>query len=73
MSGTVGDWVMPPPSTPANAMPERYRVTPRPRIVIATPETMWSTPNVTVASACNAPPSAPPRIPAITPVHGPHW
>ncbi len=32
-------------------------------MLIATPDTMWSTPNVTVATACSSPPSAPPITP----------
>ena len=41
-------------------------------MLIATPDTTWSTPNVTVATACSSPPSAPPMIPHSTPAHGPH-
>ena len=48
-------------------------MTPIPSSVIATPETMWLTPNVTVATACSSPPSAPNTIPPITAAHGPHW
>ena len=43
---------------------------PAPRMLIATPDTMWSTPKVTVATACRRPPIMPPRIPAITPTQG---
>jgi hypothetical protein len=38
-------------------------------MLIATPETIWSTPKVTVATACIAPPMSPPTSPPITPSH----
>lgn len=41
-------------------------------MLMATPETMWSTPKVTVARACSSPPSAPPTTPASTAAHGPY-
>ena len=62
MSSSGGDWDSPAPFTPSNAITERYCVTPRPRMLIATPETMWSTPKVTVAIACSSPPTAPNRV-----------
>ena len=37
---------------------------------MATPETIWSTPNVTVATACTAPPMSPPTIPPTSPSQG---
>src|SRR5262245_15977861 len=40
-------------------------------MLIATPETMWSTPNVTVAMACTRPPRTPPSAPKMTPYQGP--
>src|SRR6185312_8349558 len=36
-------------------------------MLIATPETIWSTPKVTVATACIAPPMSPPTSPPTTP------
>ena len=42
-------------------------------MLMATPETMWSTPKVTVAIACSRPPSAPPTIADQDAAHGPHW
>ena len=39
---------------------------------MATPETMWSTPKVTVAMAWRSPPAAPPAIPMATPHQGPY-
>ncbi len=68
--GMRGDWVSPPPFMPVKTSLERYSVTPRPRMLMATPEMMWSTPNVTVTRACSSPPSAPPIAPAMTPAHG---
>src|SRR6266550_2316808 len=72
IGGSDGDWVTPPPGVFVNTSADRYRVMPAPRMLIATPETMWSTPNVTVASACSSPPSAPPSTPATTPHQAPN-
>ncbi len=52
---------------------DRYFVRPAPSRLIATPETMWLTPNVTVAIACSRPPSEPNTTAATTAAHGPHW
>ena len=68
-----GDCVPPPPSVPTNATLDRNRVTPSPRMLMATPETMWSTRKVTVATAWTSPPAAPNRTAASTPAHGPYW
>ena len=69
--GSVGDWVGPPPGRPEKNASARKPATPSAMMLIATPETMWSTPKVTVASACRAPPRAPnataPATPAIAP------
>ncbi len=73
MEGICGDWVGPPPGTPSKATLDRYLATPGARMLMATPETMWSTPKVTVATACSSPPSAPSTTPAATPAHGPYW
>ena len=62
MSSSGGDWDSPAPFTPSKAITERNCVTPRPRMLTATPETMWSTPKVTVATACSSPPTAPKRV-----------
>ena len=56
-----------------NTSDARYFVTPRPSRVIATPDTMWFTAKVTVATACSSPPSAPKTIPPSSAAHGPHW
>src|SRR5262245_13177772 len=76
---TDGDVLIEPPPTAdsvagwANVLDDRYRVMPGARMLIATPDTMWSTPNPTVAMACSNPPIAPPTIPKPRPAHGPHW
>ncbi len=66
-----GDCVGPPPGSPAKNASARKPVTPAAVMLIATPETMWSTPKTTVASPCRAPPMTPkaiaPRTPAVTP------
>ncbi len=67
IAGTRGDWVSPPPAMSAKTSVDRYFVTPRPRMFSATPDTTWSTPKVTVATACSSPPSTPPTAPASTP------
>jgi len=72
MGGSPGDWVTPPPGRSAKISADRNRVTPAPRMFSATPDTMWSTPKVTVAIACTRPPIAPPRIPASTPHQAPN-
>ena len=67
MGGIDGDWV----GCPGQTSAERYCVTPSPSRLMATPETIWSTPKVTVATACTTPPSAPNSVPARSPHHGP--
>ena len=47
------------PGAPENHRSARNAATPTAMMLIATPETMWSTPKITVASACSAPPMAP--------------
>lgn len=42
------------------------------KVMMATPEMMWSTPKVTVAVACRRPAAAPPATPMATPHHGPY-
>jgi hypothetical protein len=42
-------------------------------MLIATPETTWSTPKVTVAIACSRPPAAPKTMPPTTAPTHPHW
>ena len=54
-----GDWVGPPPGRSAKSSSARNCAVPAAMMLIATPETMWSTPNTTVATACSMPPSAP--------------
>ena len=66
-----GPWVIEPPATPVNAIAARKRATPGAMMLIATPLTMWSTPKVTVANACNRPPRAPNTMAKNTPHHGP--
>ena len=46
---------------------------PAARMLIATPETTWSTPKVTVATACSSPPSAPNSTPPTSAAAQPHW
>ena len=72
IGGSVGDWVTPPPGVSTKISADRKRVIPAPRMLIATPDTMWSTPKVTVASACSSPPRAPPTMPARTPHQAPN-
>ena len=42
-------------------------------MLIATPDTTWSTPNETVATACKSAPTAPKIIAANNPIQGPCW
>ena len=72
-SGTGGDCFCPPPGASLNSSLDRYSAMPGARMLIATPEMMWSTPTVTVTSACSSPPSRPQTAPKNTPAHGPHW
>ena len=51
-------------SPPLKNSLDRYCVTPSASRLMATPETMWSTPKVTVATAWSRPPRAPPTMPA---------
>ena len=69
----VGDCVGPPPRTPTKEISDRNRTSPAASRLIATPLTMWSTPNVTVATACRRPPSMPPTTAPTSAAHGPHW
>ena len=48
------------------------RATPGAMMLMAKPETMWLTPNVTVARACSRPPRMPPMTPPTIAIHGPH-
>src|SRR5579885_2058114 len=59
--------------TLVNNSVDRYLATPAPSRLIATPDTMWLTPKVTVATACSRPPRAPNTTPPATAAHGPHW
>ena len=68
---TGGDWVGPPPWSPENHRSARNAATPTAMMLMATPDTMWSTPKMTVASACSAPPIAPNTIAAMTACQGP--
>src|SRR5712691_1586411 len=70
---TWGDWVALPPVDGGYATTERNRAIPPARMLMATPETTWSTPNVTVATACRSPPAAPPPAPRSTPQYGPNF
>ena len=70
--GRLGDCVTPPPGVFTKISADRNRVMPAPRMVTATPATMWSTPKVTVATARMRPPSAPPMMPTTTPHHAPN-
>src|SRR5258705_13408027 len=57
--GTRGDCAIEPPWLLyflANISDDRNRAKPGPRMLMATPEMTWSTPNCTVAMACNSPP-----------------
>ena len=69
---TLGDWVMPPPGRLANTSRDRNRASAGARMLMATPEMMWSTPNPTVATAWSRPPAAPPAMPMAMPHHGPN-
>lgn len=70
-SGIFGDWVCPPPGSPTKVSDARYCTAPSAMMLIATPEMMWSTPKITVASACTKPPSMPIRIAPATPAQAP--
>jgi hypothetical protein len=67
---TRGDWDTEPPCIPPNTRSDRYRARPGARMLIATPDTIWSTPNWTVAIAWSRPPRAPPTSPATSPHQG---
>ncbi len=69
---TRGDWVMPPPERAAKTSPDRNRARAGARMLMATPEMMWSTPKPTVATAWSRPPAAPPAIPMARPHQGPN-
>ena len=70
--GSGGDWVGPPPSIPVKNRAARYLARPAPMMFSATPETMWSTPNTTVATAWITPPTMPPMMPPMMPAQAPH-
>ncbi len=70
-SGILGDWVDPPPGSPAKVRVARYCTAPREMMLIATPEMMWSTPKMTVAMAWMSPPIIPIRIAPATPAQAP--
>ena len=54
-SGTGGDCRCPPPGASVNSSRDRYRVRPGARMLIATPEMMWSTPTVIVTRRVQQP------------------
>jgi hypothetical protein len=66
-----GDWVGPPPGVPVKVRAARYFAAPRPMMLMATPDTMWSTPKTTVAIAWIAPPIIPQNMAPSRPAHGP--
>ncbi len=68
----LGDWLMPPPSSPTKTSSDRNRIAPNARMLIATPEMMWSMLNLTTAIAWIMPPIMPPTTAMIRPTHGPH-
>jgi hypothetical protein len=51
---------------------ERNRASPRATTLITTPETMWSTRNVTVATAWTSEKTSPDSAPTRSPITGPH-
>ena len=57
---------------PVNVIAARYCTAPNAMMLIATPDTMWSTPKITVAIPCSNPPSAPNRIAPTTPTQAPY-
>ena len=69
---TRGDWVRPPPDLLTKNSRDRKRVRAGAMMLTATPEMMWSTPKLTVATAWMRPPPAPPAIPMAMPHHGPN-
>src|SRR3954452_11569491 len=69
-----GDWVSPAPSLRrVYSDSDRKQTTPAARMLIATPEIVWSTPKVTVATACSSPPRAPISSPPTIAPAQPHW
>jgi hypothetical protein len=72
-SRTGGDCFCPPPGASEKYSFDRNNANPGASRLIATPEMMWSTPKVTVATACSSPASAPRISPNAAPAHGPHW
>ena len=73
--GTRGDCVIEPPwflNFLSKTSDDMKRAKPGPRMLIATPEITWSTPNCTVATACSNPPIAPPSAPNTRPHHAPN-
>ena len=69
----VGDWVIVPSPRPTNSSLDRNRHRPGAMMLMATPDTMWSTPKVIVARPWSRPPNAPPTPPHTRAAHGPHW
>ena len=67
----VGDLVIEPSPWPAKISLDRKRVIPGARMLMAKPDTTWSTPNVTVAMACSNPPKAPNTRPPTRAAYGP--
>ena len=70
-SGSGGDCVGPPPGMGEKKRAARYLAVPAPMMFRATPETMWSTPKITVATAWIRPPTTPATIAPRMPTHGP--
>ena len=56
---------------PTKTSDDRKRVIPGAMRLIATPDTIWSTPKVIVARAWSRPPSMPPNAPPTSVAHGP--
>src|SRR4029079_7467881 len=67
-----GDVVIAPPWVSTNSSPAMNRAAPGAIRLIATPATMWFTPNVVVARLITSPPIMPPMIPPRSANHGPY-
>ena len=61
-----------PPCAPTNNSLAMNRATPGAIRLMATPATMWLTPNVVVATLITRPPSMPPMMPPSRAIHGPY-
>ena len=57
---------------PAKTSLDRKRATPGAMRLMAMPDTIWSTPKVTVATAWISPPSIPPKAPKARAYQGPN-